>query len=132
MKEVKISKQAFDADQEAHYMEKSRQCSTLNGMIVTDSESAQTLDPTDRQVMDRRVAAIKRTIRRKRAKYIANQHFLQRCKSKNLNTIVRSYPDIGSTIEEFVESCNVGANAWQRTGLLTFDRNMKIEKKCTY
>ena len=34
--------------------------------------------------------------------------------------------------EKFVEECNVGADAWRRTGLLTFDGNVKVGKKCTY
>ena len=34
--------------------------------------------------------------------------------------------------EKFVEECNVGADAWRRTGLLTFDSNVKVGKKCTY
>ena len=132
MKEVQISKEAFDADQQIHTHERSRECRALNGLIVTDSDSADTLDTVKEEATEKRVAAIKRSVRRKRAKYIANQHFLERRKSKNLCTIVHRYPDIGSTIEKFVESCNVGADAWRRTGLLTFDGNVKVKKKCTY
>lgn len=35
-------------------------------------------------------------------------------------------------MEEFVESKRVGADAWRRTGLLTFDGNRKSGKKVTY
>lgn len=42
------------------------------------------------------------------------------------------YPDIGTTIEKFVESCSVGADAWRLTGLLTFDGNTTVGTKCTY
>ena len=131
MKEVQTSKEAFDADQRST-IERNRNCNALNGMVVTESDSATTLPPHNEEAVEKRVAAIKRSVRRRRAKYIARQEFLGRHKSKRLNTIVHSYPDIGSTIEKFVESCNVGADAWRRTGLLTFDGNVKVEKKCTY
>ncbi len=47
------------------------------------------------------------------------------------SSIPKHYLDIGNEIERFVEECNVGADAWQRTGVLTFDGNRKV-KKCTY
>ena len=46
--------------------------------------------------------------------------------------IVKQYPDIGKTIEEFVKSNNVGADQWRRTGVLTFDGNLRYAKKVTY
>ena len=42
----------------------------------------------------------------------------------------RILPDIGATIENFVQEY-VGADAW-RTGILTFDGNVKVRKKATY
>ena len=131
MKQVETSKEAFDVDQSSS-RDKHRVCDALNGMIVTESDSATPFSPNNDETVMKRVAAIKRSVRRRRAKYIASQDFLGRQKSKPLNTIVHSYPDIGSTIEKFVESCNVGADSWRRTGLLTFDGNVKIQKKCTY
>lgn len=56
---------------------------------------------------------------------------LQRCKGKHVSKILRDCPDIGKTIEEFVKDNNVGADAWQRAGVLTFDRNRKRNKKVT-
>ena len=35
-------------------------------------------------------------------------------------------------IESFVQDNNVGADAWRRTGVLTFDGNTKLGKKVTY
>lgn len=40
--------------------------------------------------------------------------------------ILTTCPDIGEQIE-----CNVGADAWRRTGVLTFDGNIKL-KEVTY
>ena len=31
-----------------------------------------------------------------------------------------------------VEDCNIGADAWRRTGVLTFDGNTRVQKKVTY
>ena len=31
-----------------------------------------------------------------------------------------------------MQECNVGADAWRRTGILTFDGNIKVKKKATY
>ena len=42
------------------------------------------------------------------------------------------YPDIGETIESFVQNNNVGAEAWRRTGVLTLDGNVKKRQKVTY
>jgi hypothetical protein len=52
--------------------------------------------------------------------------------SKRQDSIVAKYPDIGKTIESFVQDNNVGAEAWRRTGVLTFDGNVKKKQKVTY
>lgn len=35
-------------------------------------------------------------------------------------------------IEEFVKERSVGADAWRRTGVLTFDGNKQVKEKVTY
>ena len=35
-------------------------------------------------------------------------------------------------MEKYVMDHNVGADAWRRTGVLTFDGNTKLKKKPTY
>ena len=82
-------------------------------------------------IISKKVNVIRRQVRRHRAKFIASQHFLGKKRSKALHSIADKFPDIGSEIERYVASCNVGADAW-RTGILTFDGNQKINKKCTY
>ena len=39
---------------------------------------------------------------------------------------------IGNEIESFVQSHNVGADAWRRTGVMTFDGNIHSIEKVTY
>ena len=49
-----------------------------------------------------------------------------------LKTVVDRFQDIGQAIETFVPESNVGADAWRRTGVLTFDGNLRIKQKVTY
>ena len=60
------------------------------------------------------------------------QNFLGRKVTKRVGSIVKKYPDIGDTIETFVRDNNIGAEAWRRTGMLTFDGNVKKKQKVTY
>lgn len=46
--------------------------------------------------------------------------------------MLKECPQIGETIKSFVEDHNVGADAWRRTGVLTFDVNASIKDKVTY
>lgn len=41
-------------------------------------------------------------------------------------------PEIGKEIENFVMECGAGADAWRRTGVITFDGNRKVQKKPTF
>lgn len=75
--------------------------------------------------------AVQRKLKREYSKNIAGQGFLSRKEVSHAN-ILTSYPDIGEVIESFVQECSVGADSWRRTGLLTFDGNVKVNKKCTY
>ena len=52
--------------------EKHRVCDALNGMIVTESDSATPFSPNNDETVMKRVAAIKRSVRRRRTKYIAS------------------------------------------------------------
>lgn len=46
--------------------------------------------------------------------------------------MLRDCPGIGQAIEDFVKACGAGADAWRRTGALTFDGNRKIKQKATF
>ena len=52
--------------------------------------------------------------------------------SKRTSKIVKDCLKIGATIEAFVEDHSVGADAWRRTGVLTFDGNANLKNKVTY
>lgn len=106
----------------------------VNGEIVTNSESDNPdLYSRDQQkILRKKIEALKRSAKRRAAKRIASRKYLQRSRSLRVESITTKYPDIGTTIENFVQQCNVGADAWRRTGVLTFDGNVKVKKKATY
>ena len=70
-------------------------------------------------------------MRRLKATKPAERNFLAR-RSKQVQSVVRRLPDIGNTIETFVSDSNIGADAWRRTEILTFDGNVKVREKVTY
>ena len=84
------------------------------------------------KVVLRRRKAIKRRGRYIKARKLAERRFLLKKQSKRTDSIVQKYPNIGNVIEQFVEQRNVGADAWRRTGILTFDGNTKVGKKVTF
>ena len=75
---------------------------------------------------------IKRRAQRKASKEITERCILNKKVPPGVSRLLKQFPDIGKDVEEFVESKRVGADAWRRTGLLTFDGNRKRGKKVTY
>ena len=108
---------------------------------MTDSESD---DPdTYLEVHDLRSAkaqalitkkrkSIRRRARYLKSKHIAERNFLGQKVSHQVRGILKEYPNIGQEIESFVQEANIGADAWRRTGVLTFDGNTRVKAKVTY
>ena len=118
-----------------------RMARIVNGEVVSESESdspesyAHIVDPlcnAGKKLIAKKRAAIQRRARRKKEKAIAEQRFLSRRVSKRASNLLQKFPDIGETIETFVQDHQVGADAWQRTGVLAFDGNAKLKEKVTY
>ena len=139
-KKLKISHEAFLAE-DINEVHKERQADQMNGLIVTESESddpgaiqdaTSVTDASVRDIVIKKRDSIKRQMRRRRAKRIAEQNFLRKKQTKRVNTILSRFPDIGKAIETFVKDNDVGAEAWRRTGVLTFDGNIKNTQKVTY
>lgn len=112
----------------------------MEGLIVTDSENENIdtellCDPLSNEgklLIAKRRKAIQQQKRRLRAKAIAEKRLLSRKRTERVSKILCDCPNIGEAIEEFVASNNVGADAWRRTGVLTFDGNTKLPQKVTY
>ena len=90
------------------------------------------LSAAGKELIGKKLMMIRRRARRRREKAIANQRFLSRKVSKRASRIVEKFPGIGDTIEKFVQERKVGADAWRRAGVLTFDGNTKLNDKVTY
>ena len=109
----------------------------LNGEIVSESESDSAVPATMissevKKLISKKRKNLLQKFRRRKAKIIAEKRFLSRSVSKRKNTIIDKFPNIGADIETFVRSCDIGADKWRRTGVLTFDGNVKVNKKVTF
>ena len=134
------SRQALAAADTANH-ESERIANMINGDVVTDSESDDPenyigiKDPTSSSavtIIAKQRAINKRQMRRLQAKLIAEENFLSRKVSKKVSRILMECPDIGTVIEKYVEDHSVGADAWRRTGVLTFDGNSNLQQKVTF
>ena len=138
---LNVSYEAFTVSEQCE-KERNQIANSLNGYIVSESEDEATpseiqkasspIDPRLHKVILKRRAAIRRKAQRARAKKISEANFLSRKKSQRVQGVLAKFPDIGTKIEEFVRNSNVGADKWRRTGLLTFDGNVKVNQKVTY
>lgn len=113
-----------------------RNVRSWNGEVVSESDSDNPDEYTaaNKQVLiQNKVQQIRRRAKRAKAKKLAAQNFLGRRKTAK-PTIVDKFPDVGKVIEKFVEERSVGADAWRRTGVHTFDGNIAAEQlqKVTY
>ena len=113
----------------------------INGEIVSDSDCNESENYNEikcieskqaRLLIARRRKSIQRRARYLKAKIIAEKNFLARKQSKKVRGIIKDYPNIGEVIETYVKDRNVGADAWRRTGVLTFDGNTKVKNKVTF
>lgn len=111
-----------------------------DGMIVSDSDSncaeegQRARDPLDEAGLDiikKKRAAIRRKATREVKKRVAERRYIRRRKSKKVGAIQREHPDIDETIEH-VRKCGVGADAWRRTGVLTFDGTKRVGKRVSF
>ena len=73
----------------------------------------------------------------RRARYLKNKHIAQRNvlnrkTSRSVRGILNNCPNSGEVMEAFVQERNIGAGAWRRTGVLTFDSNTRVKQKVTY
>ena len=137
---INQSKKAFTAAHNDAY-ELERTARIVNGCVVSESESDNPEQYTNledpfteqgRMLISKRKKIIRRRARHLRAKAIAEQRFLSKKKSDRCSKILTKCKDIGKVIEKFVSDYNVGADAWRRTGVLTFDGNSRLPQKVTY
>ena len=134
----KLLKQSHDAyvcDRNTRLSHDLREAGALNGMVSADSDDVNpeefvgVCELTSERVKNlviRQRKAIKRHGHYLKAKRIAERNFLQRKTSKRTSSVLQECPDIREVIEKFVMDRNIGADAWRRTGVLTFDGNARV------
>ena len=113
-----------------------------DGMIVSDSDSSDAVvwkngvsnvfDNNGRLLIEKKRASLKRKATREAKRKIMEKRFLKRRRSKRVGKIIQECPGIGEAIEEYVAQCRACADAWRRTGVVTFDGNRKVRKKATF
>ena len=119
-----------------------REQDAQNGEVVSDSDASETelwqngisdvLGDDGRLMIEKKRASLHRKAVRESRRKIMEQRFLKRRRSKKVGRILQDCPGIGAAIEEFVAQCGAGADAWRRTGVVTFDGNKKVQKKATF
>ena len=109
----------------------------VNGEIIPESESddagayldiSDPLSESGKALIVKKQKAIRRRWKRRQEKAVAEQHFLKRKGSRKASKNIERVFQHWTNIEAFVEAHQVGADAWRRTGVLTFNGNTKIKK----
>ena len=135
------SYQAFVHDEEFCKPIFERETLAFSGQVVSDSEKdndeqyiglTDINDPRVKALYLRYHSSIERHARYLRNKVIAERNFLCKKRSQKVSKKISDCENIGKVIEEFVEERNIDADAWRRTGVLTFDGNTKVKEKVTY
>ena len=112
-----------------------REAAALYGDIVSESDSDNPddyLPGGEATVVLKKIAAIRRKCHRDRTKAVAQKKLLGEKRNKKTKEILAKFPNIGKEIGHFVEERSVGADAWRRTGVFTFDGNKQVKEKVTY
>ena len=65
-------------------------------------------------------------------KEIASECSLKRKIPKPVSSVLKEFSNIGTYIEEYVRGRRCGADAWRRTGVVTFNGNRKRGPKASY
>ena len=114
------------------------------GEVWTDSESDNPEDWVDlttrgslqskafQEMIKKKKAAFARLKKRMIAKEVTRKALLKRKVPKSVSKTLRKFPNIGKDIEAFAKENRIGADAWRRTGVLTFSGNLKRGPKITY
>lgn len=109
--------------------------------VVTDSESDNPEEwlsvkklnsPKGIEMIKKQRSILRSRTKRRVAKEIASKCLLKRKIPKRVSSILKEFPNIGQDIEEYVRSRRCGADAWRRTGVVTFDGNRKRGPKASY
>ena len=100
--------------------------SIINSEQQLYQTGASTIDDRCKELIRKKRAYIRRKAHRKFLKECANHCLLKRKVPNRVSQIITAHPNIGKDVEEFVTNRQMGADAWRRTGVTTFDGNSKV------
>ena len=110
--------------------------------IVSESESDDPEDyvglgnnlrhPKLKEIVMRGRKLLKKKAKREFVKQLAERSVLKRRVPKKASKLLKRFPELGKDIENFVRDNRIGADAWRRTGVATFNRNTRKGPRATY
>lgn len=89
-------------------------------------------DPALKRLVARKRKILKKKAKRQFHKEVAKRALLKRKVPARASKLLKKFPNLGKDIEEFVKDNRIGADAWRRTGVATFDGNLKRGPRVTY
>lgn len=134
---VEQSRQAF------LMKERERAACTVGDDIISESESddpelyvncdvKNLKDPKLKELIINKRRLLKKSAKRRMVKEMTERSLLRRKVPKRASKLLKKYPNIGNDIDSFVKENRVGADAWRRTGVATFDAYDKKGPRVTY
>lgn len=132
-KQIEHSRQAYLMKRRLEEMEEGNEITSGSEVERNgEEEEVEAAVTSCKTVMEKEVRLMRRRMKRKAARKVAEMRLLGKKKGKHVSKILQDCPDIGQSIEEFIQDNHVGADAWRRTGVLTVGGNRKCNKKVTF
>ena len=133
-------KRLVEQSRQAFLMTERRRVAKEDDDVVSDSESDDSEDWVDvgeglTEKMKSLVVNEKRKQKkrdRRFLKLVAEKSVLKRRVPKRASKLLKQFLNLGKDIEDFVRENRIGADAWRRTGVATFDGNVKSGPCVTY
>ena len=89
-------------------------------------------DSLSEEEIKEKVRSIKELWRNKYKKKMTALQIMRRKMSKYTKTFLDRHPEVGTVMEEYAKSCDVGADRWRRTGMITLTGDTNDSKRLTY
>lgn len=109
-----------------------RESETFYATVSSSDTSGDESDLENMVAITKKLNRIKDNARKKVKEEIELNRFMRKRVTPSTKTIIKTYPNIGKVIEEFVADCDIGADKWRRTGVYTFSGDIKKTKRVTF
>lgn len=102
------------------------------GSESSSDSSDDEIELENKKTISKKLNRIKDSARKRAKEEIEFNRFMRKKVTPSTKTIIKTYPNIGKVIENFVEECDIGADKWRRTGVYTFSGDIKNTKRVTF